>query len=328
MATPSAVRTRISIEPVASPERRRLGLLALFAAVYTYALVVFGGIVRITGSGMGCGDDWPRCNGQWIPEFTLETLIEYTHRLLAAGIGLVVLAVFAYALVHRHKPGFSGRGGLLRPLALGAVLLIFQIALGAITVRLELPTEVTVAHFVTALLFMATLIVTAVRAGTFGDAAAQHVDARTARGAARAAAIATVLGLTLVGLGAVTANTPGAPQACQGFPLCNGQLMPEAASTVHIHWTHRIVAYLLALHVLGATFAAHRRGAAGIVRRAATVATALVVLQIGVAAALVLLFLPQSLQALHLAVGAAIWFAIVAWTALARVNARAAYEHA
>lgn len=325
MITGSAARTRISIEAAGSPERRRLGLLALFAAVYTYALIVFGGIVRITGSGMGCGDDWPRCNGQWIPEFTLETLIEYTHRLLAAGIGLVVLAVFAYAVLHRRKPGMSGPGGLLRPLALGALLLVFQIALGAITVRLELPTGVTVAHFVTALLFMATLVITAVRAGIFGDPAGEHVAARAARSAARAAMIAAALGLALVALGAVTANTPGAPQACQGFPLCNGQLMPDAtAPSVHIHWTHRIVAYLLALHVLGATFATYRRNVAGAVKRAAATTTALVLLQIVVAAALVLSFLPRPLQALHLAVGAAIWFALVAWAALARASARAA----
>jgi heme A synthase len=329
MTTRSDTQTRIAIEHAPPPERRRLGLLALFAAIYTYALIVFGGIVRITGSGMGCGDDWPRCNGQWIPEFTLETLIEYTHRLLAAGIGLVVLAVFAYGLLHRRKPGFSGPGGVLRPLALGAVLLVLQIALGAITVRLELPTEVTVAHFVTALLFMATLVIAAVRSGILGETSAHRVDARAARTAARVATVAAGLGLLLVALGAVTANTPGAPQACQGFPLCNGQLMPRAsAAGVHIHWTHRIVAYILALHVLGATFATYRRDAARAVRRAAAATTVLVLAQIGVAAALVLAFLPRSLQALHLAVGAAIWFALVVWAALARASARTASGNA
>jgi hypothetical protein len=53
-----------------------------------------------------------------------------------------------------------------------------------------------------------------------------------------------------------------------------------------------------------------------------------VLVQIAIAAALVLFFLPRSLQALHLAIGAAIWFALVAWAALARANARAAHGHA
>jgi heme A synthase len=304
-------------------EARRLGALSLFAAIYTYALIVFGGIVRITGSGLGCGDDWPRCNGHWIPPFTFETLIEYTHRLLAAGIGLVVLAVFGYAIMHRRKPGIAGPGGLMRPVALAAALLVVQILLGAITVRLELPPEVTVLHFVTAMLFMATLILTAVRGGVFGDAAAAG-DAKAAGKAARMAGGAAVVGLIVVAFGAVTANVPGAPQACQGFPLCNGALMPAGGSPpVHIHWTHRLLAILLFLHVLAATISAYARGATTAVRRASAVTLALIAAQIGVAAALVLTALPRELQAVHLAVGAGIWFAIVVWATLARRDARA-----
>lgn len=316
--------------------RRRLGALAAFAAVYTYGLIVFGGIVRITGSGMGCGDDWPRCNGQWIPEFTFETLIEYTHRLLAAGIGLVVLAVFAYAILHRRAPGVGGRGGLLRPLAAGAVLLAIQIVLGAVTVRLELPTGVTVAHFIMAMLFMATLVVTAIRGGVLGaaeartreqpeheavDGSARDERAGGRRGAVdrrawRMAAAAVALGLLVVSLGALTANSPGAPEACRGFPLCSGRLLPFS-TTAHVHWTHRLFAILLLFHVLGATWSAHRRRAPAAVRGAARATLGLITIQIALAAALVILPLPIHLQIAHLAVGAAIWVALVAWATLA-----------
>jgi heme A synthase len=306
---------------------RRLGALTLFAAIYTYALIVFGGFVRITGSGMGCGDDWPRCNGRWIPVFTVETLIEYTHRLLAAGIGVVVLAVFAYALLHRRAPGIAGRGGVLRALLVAGVLLGVQVALGAITVRLELPTEVTVLHFMTALLFMAALLVSAVRAGTFGSPAAPAADLRNARRSANAALIAAVLGLIVVSFGAVTANTPGAPLACQGFPLCNGELVPRAQiAEVHIHWTHRLLAFLLLAHAAGATLMTRLRGASPAVVKSATAVLLLVVTQIAVAAALVLLFLPRFLQGLHLAVGAAIWFALVVWVTLARRELHTAHS--
>jgi cytochrome c oxidase assembly protein subunit 15 len=306
-------------------ELRRLGALSLFAAVYTYALVVFGGIVRITGSGMGCGDDWPRCNGQWIPTFTLETLIEYVHRLLAAGIGVVVLVVFAYALVQRGRAGFAGPGGVLRPLGLGAVLLVFQVALGAITVRLELPTGVTVLHFITALLFMATLIVAAVRAGgTGGESGEPAASGAVARSASRAAMTAAALGLVVVSFGAITANLPGAPLACQGFPLCNGSLLPQAATPIHVHWSHRLAAFVLLFHVVFAARSARRRGATRPVVRAAQTAAALVIAQVAVAAVLVLLYLPAWLQALHLAVGAAVWFVLVVWSALARRDARSA----
>jgi len=303
---------------------RRLGLLSLLAALYTWLLVVFGGIVRITGSGMGCGDDWPRCNGEWIPAFTFETLIEYVHRLLAAGIGLVVLTVVVYAIVRRRSPGVSGAGGQMRPLLLATALFFFQAMLGAVTVWLELPPSVTIAHFVTAMLFMATLIVAAARGGAFGPTTAS-VDPHVTRVASWAMTSAAV-GLVVIAFGAMTANTPGAPQACTGFPLCNGRWLPEpGAVSVEIHWAHRVAAFILLIVAGAATRAALRTGARSVARAAGTT-FALIVLQLIVAAVLVLSELPPSLQATHLAVGAAVWFALAAWASIARLNARASLD--
>jgi heme A synthase len=125
-----------------------------------------------------------------------------------------------------------------------------------------------------------------------------------------------VLAFVVITFGALTANTAGAPLACQGFPLCNGALLPAGVSQVHIHWTHRLLAFLLLLHVLGAALRAWR--VQPIVRRAAFSALLLVAGQIVVAAALVLLHLPTELQVLHLAVGGAAWAAVVGWALLAR----------
>jgi heme A synthase len=296
----------------------RAGLLALVAAAYTYALVVFGGIVRITGSGMGCGDDWPRCNGEWIPPFTFETVIEYTHRLLAAGIGMVVLGVLGYAFVKRAAPGMAGKGGLLRPFGLAAALFVFQALLGAVTVRLELPTHVTVAHFITAMLFIATLVVGAVRGGVLGEVRSHNVG-QGARKASTWAFTTAAVGLIVVGFGAVTANTAGAPAACMGFPLCSGSLLPPAGAVpAEIHWAHRVAAFTLLFVALTAALAAARAGMSAPVRRAAWITVGLIVLQLVVAAILVLMTLPPFLQALHLAVGAAVWFALVVWAAQAK----------
>jgi heme a synthase len=303
------------------PEQKRLALLSLFAAIYTYLLVVFGGIVRITGSGLGCGDDWPRCNGEWIPTFTLETLIEYTHRLLAAGIGIVVLGVFGYAWLRRRSAGVSGRGGLVGPLLLAAMLLIFQAALGAVTVRLELPTSVIVAHFVTAMLFMTTLLVAAGRGGALGRVGGNG-SAMLSKIASRVTAVA-VLGLVVVAFGALTANTPGAPAACTGFPLCNGSLLPMAGvRTAEIHWGHRLVAFAVLFAALWAARSAANAGASRAVVRAGWAAVILIVTQIAVAAGLVLMRLPPAMQALHLAAGAAVWFALATWAILARLDAQ------
>jgi len=64
---------------------RRLRWLAWAAAIATYLLIVLGAVVRITGSGLGCGNDWPVCHGRLFPSFDdLTTLIEWNHRLVAA----------------------------------------------------------------------------------------------------------------------------------------------------------------------------------------------------------------------------------------------------
>lgn len=311
---------------VANAARRGFGRLATFAAVYTYALIAVGGIVRITGSGLGCGDDWPRCHGQWIPPFTFETVIEYAHRLLAAGISFVVLAVVVQALRRRRMPGFSGRGGLLRPALLAGVFLVVQVLLGGITVMLKLPAAVTILHLGTAMALLATLLVAAIRAGALGGrgAAATAVGAEGARKVARSALGAAALGYLVVLMGALVANTgapvSGAPSAaalaCQGFPLCNGGI--GGGGIVHIQLTHRILAYLLFFHVIGAVVATRKRSASLEVERAATATLVLVVLQLGVAAAMVTMVFPPSFRAAHLVVGAAVWSSLVIWTTLAR----------
>jgi heme a synthase len=295
---------------------RRFAGFATFAAIWTYALIVFGGIVRITGSGMGCGEHWPKCNGRWIPPFTLETLIEYTHRLLGVSIGLVLIAVFAYALLHRQEPGFAGKGGVLRYSAAVLVLVVVQGLLGAITVWLNLPAKVIVIHFSTALIIMAVLISAAVRAR-----ALIRAGAGVSVGASlppKGPMVAAWLVFVTVVFGAIVANNRGAPQACQGFPLCNGSLLPSGQLLVLMHWSHRLIAFATFFYVLYQAWRTWTHGAVTSVRISALASAAAVTLQVGVAAALVLMHLPPSLQGLHLALGAAVWAAVVTWAGLAR----------
>ena len=61
---------------------RRLSILSLILGV---GQVVFGAIVRITGSGLGCGDHWPKCEGHWFPPLDRpDLIIEVAHRYIAA----------------------------------------------------------------------------------------------------------------------------------------------------------------------------------------------------------------------------------------------------
>ena len=88
-----------------------------------------------------------------------------------------------------------------------------------------------------------------------------------------------------------------------GIPLCNGQLAPDGNSLQHVHWTHRLLAYTLFAYTVWWAARTRARWAWGVV--------ALVVVQIAVGAAMVLLALPPPWQAAHVAVGAAVWAALV-----------------
>jgi len=257
---------------------RRFTTLAWSAAACTYLLIVLGAIVRITGSGMGCGDHWPLCNGHLFPPLNdIGTVIEWSHRLVAALVSALVVGLAAYDwwLPSPRQP--------VRPSYVALGLLVVQVLLGAITVKLELPPWSVVLHLGTAMLLLATLIVAAT--GSFPSY-------RPWLAAFLALSFVTVL------FGALTANL-GAAAACGGFPLCNGQVWVTAGPLALIQWIHRLLAYALAIVAVVWALRAPSR--------ASFVVLALIVVQIGIGAATVLLGLPSGLQAGHVAVGTAVW---------------------
>jgi heme A synthase len=288
---------------------RRLSYLALAVA---YAHLVFGAIVRISGSGMGCGDNWPKCYGHWFPPLDQPALvIEWTHRLLASLLLVALVSLAAGTWLRRNEPGVRGAAGVLR-LAIAAPLMgLLAALLGAVTVFLGNPPYATVAHWVVAMGVIALVTAVAIRAGALGGD-----RARTERGtekAARGAAFA----LIAVAMGGLTAKLPFGAVACTSFPLC-GTNAAAPASSVQVQITHRVFALLLLLHLFGTVMAMRRREESSVVRQAALVALALVVAQIGVAASMVLFHLPPVLRSLHEAVGVLIWIACFAFWYLAR----------
>jgi heme a synthase len=286
-----------------------LGLLALFLG---FAQVVFGAIVRITGSGMGCGDHWPDCYGSFTPAHNGPSLlVEISHRYGAATLGIAIAALAIAAWVKRREPGVGGPGGVLRASLLAIVLVVVAALFGAVTVKLALEPWVVVTHLAIAMSLLAVLVVAVVRAGGLGAFAIPERSERTLR-AGRAAVGLTFLALVL---GALTANTPGAPLACQGFPWCS--VIGERGSPLVIHVWHRIIALLLLGHLIGVAIAVRKRAESRPIRIAAWTALSLVAVQVVVAAAMVEMNLPTPLRSVHQAVGTALWITVVTLTALA-----------
>lgn len=300
---------------------RLLARMATTSVVLTYLHLVFGGIVRITGSGMGCGDHWPRCNGSWVPPFDSPTvMIEYTHRLLAL---LVMIAIASLALVayrRRAQPGVSGAGGVLRSAVTALVLVVAVALLGMITVKLGNRPIATVSHWTLALALLGVTAAAAIRAGALGGAEARS-QGGTPRAVRSLGAGAALAFLTVV-MGGLVAKTPGAAVACPGFPFCGTSPADTPAGASHVQLTHRVLAYVLFFHVVGIATAIGRRAVeARPVKRSAAVAAWLVLLQLGIGAAMVMSMLPAGLRSLHQAVGIAVWLAMFVATYLARTAA-------
>ncbi len=296
-------------KPATFPPMRAFKILTIITSFFTYVLVALSPIVRISGSGLGCGDDWPLCNGRIIPPLDdLAVMIEWGHRLAAASVSLFVAVVAIAAYTRRNDPGFSGPGGIVRPAVLALVLLISQVLLGAVTVWLELPPPVVVLHMSNALALLAAVCITSFRAFAVDGPAMTAASHRTFR----MARVAAVLGGVALLLGALTANM-NAGLACTGFPLCSGAIWPSGGGggLAHIHWTHRLVAYALALHMIGVLAASHRkREPLGVVIAAWMVAAVLVV-HVLVAVLMIARQLPMPLRTWHAGLGTLVWVSLV-----------------
>lgn len=292
------------------PPLRRLAYLAL---VLGFAQVVFGAVVRITGSGMGCGDNWPDCFGSLAPAHSGPgLLIEISHRYGAVALSLAVLALIIAALLTRRTNGVGGPGGVLRPSLLAGLLVVAAAIFGAVTVKMGLHPIVVVTHLAIAMALLGVIVVALVRAGGLGAA---KLPLDVAPRTLRAARIAVALTFATLVFGALTANVPGAPLACRGFPWCRA--IEGGAVPITIQITHRVLAFLVLGHLIGMTVGSRRRKEHRTIRLAVASALALVVLQVIVAAGMVEMLLPVTLRSLHQAVGTATWIAVVAVAALA-----------
>ena len=298
---------------------RRIRSIATIALAVAFVHVVFGAIVRISGSGMGCGDHWPKCYGSWFPPLDRpDLIIEISHRYLASIVGLLVLILAIAAFSLRNVARVGGSKGPLRT-AIGALIAVIVTAvLGGVTVKMGNTMLATVAHWALALTLLALLVMTIVRAADRSEDA-RGVSAKTFRIATAAAALTAVV----VVMGGVTAKYPGAPIACLSFPHC-GANPGVPAGAGHIQMTHRILAILLVGHLIGSYMGVRKRRAleAPDVVRAAAIAMAFGIIQILIAGAMIGMKLPAVLRSAHQAVGVAIWLSTFAYAYMARVASR------
>lgn len=294
---------------------RRASYVALSVALVH---IIFGAIVRISGSGMGCGDNWPKCYGYWIPPFErIDLIIEVTHRYLAIALFASIAWLVLAAWRSREAVAVRGDFGVWNAARLALALWFAPALFGAVTVFTGNPAWATVVHKLLAASLLAVLAVATIRAGGLGGTSILGTTGtRKAVGGATGAAI---LALLVVLLGGLTAKLPGAAVACAGFPLCGEGSLGGGAQ--HVQLTHRILAYLLVLHLASLPFIFRKRREPAVVQRAAWIGMGLGVLQVVWAGWMVTGGFPGVVRSLHQATGILIWVTAFAMMYLARIAA-------
>lgn len=141
--------------------------MALVSTIATYILIFIGGLVRVSGAGLGC-PDWPKCFGRWIPPTDVSQLpadidpslfnitlawIEYLNRLSGMLVGILIAITAVLALMHaRRVPR------IFWPAVAAGLLTAFQGWQGSVVISSELEPVVVSVHAVLALIIVSLLI--------------------------------------------------------------------------------------------------------------------------------------------------------------------------
>lgn len=281
--------------------------ISLVTVLAVFALVVLGGVVRVTESGLGC-PDWPLCYGKLLPPLEFTAIVEYSHRFVASAIVSPLILITGGTVWFAYRK----ERWLTIPAALAVVLLIIQALLGGITVLQELPGEIVAAHLAVAEALLACLVLITVVAFKGPPAGRPAIpDGRPPDRFPKLALISAGAVYFLILSGSyVTAS--GATAACVTWPLCQGDIFPQGLPAA-IHMGHRYVALIVGVFLLYSMHLGFRgKERPPEVKLLSMAVAALFVLQIAVGAATILFGFPIHLVALHLALGSAVWATIAA----------------
>ena len=230
-----------------------------YLTFFVMFFATFGGtVVTRTGSGLGCGQEFPLCHGQFIPAHTVESLIEYSHRLVSGLAGLLSLAVvIAFWMYNKRKD--------LRVYSVMTLIFVLvQATMGALAVVYNQSSAVLALHFGFSLIAFASSLMLALGIRRLDKAKGvfnlMNLP-RVSRSFRNLTWLTTVYCYVVVYVGAFVSHSDSAG-GCSGWPLCNGEWIPELSGGVGIAFMHRIAA--LVLFILIATLAhfayRHNRG--------------------------------------------------------------------
>ena len=289
-----------TVPPPEQESLKPLKFLLLISSVLIFLLITLGGIVRVTDSGLAC-PDWPLCHGKFIPPRDLSIYIEYSHRLTATVVSLM-LVITAIVTWLRYRYLQTVKTLLL--ISLG--LLTLQVALGAITVLKELPPHVVTAHLGIAELIFASVILALV-----WSKYPQTILISPGQKNLVTLVLLGVLGTYIVIISGSYIVGNGSGPSCPSWPLCDGGIFPATSSGL-AHMSHRIIAGITTLLVGYLCFyILTNRDLPKVIRITAIHIGILVAFQILVGAANPWSQFSPIFKALHLSLATIIWGGVV-----------------
>jgi heme A synthase len=200
--------------------------LAVVTAAFAYLQIALGGVVRVSGSGLGC-PDWPLCHGRPYPPANLHAIIEYSHRAVGSVTGVLIIAtvILAWVVWRTRRP-------IVAWLATASLIgVVGEGLLGAGVVANELASWLVVIHLGLAMIILGFLVATAVMSLPPSEGIPGQGVRRLAAISAGATYLLLLTGSTVVASGAAT--------TCRSWPLCGAGLTPDFAGVSAWTMLHR-----------------------------------------------------------------------------------------
>ncbi len=292
----------------AGAERDWFGRYAWGVTAYNVLVVLWGAFVRATGSGAGCGEHWPLCNGVVVPRAPrLETVIEFTHRItsglaLAAVAGLCIWALYLYPRGHRVR----------RLASLSMVFLVIEALLGAGLVLFRYVEHdasagraaYLSAHLANTEVLLAVLAMTAWCASRGAQGPSWRKGDRTLLGALPAA-----IAISITGVIAALGDTLWPAQSVASGVL--QEFSAASAGLLRLRLLHPGVAILCGAYLFWAAGRVLRKKPHPALKRLALLVLTVLALQLIAGAVNIVLLAPVWMQIVHLLVANVLWLALV-----------------
>lgn len=273
--------------------------VAFLTALFAYLQIALGGVVRVSGSGLGC-PDWPLCHGRPYPPADIHSIIEYSHRTVGAitGILIIVTVVLAWLVFRNTRP-------LVAWLATASLVgVAAEGGLGGLVVAKQLAPWLVLVHLGLAMLIVGVLLATAVMSLPEAEGIRDTGFVRMLVAAAAATYVMLLTGSTVV--------ASGADNLCRSWPLCGGGFALDFSGANVFTMLHRGTVLVVGLFIGYALSRALQQPG---LRRVAMATLIVFTLQVAVGAGAALtdngLF-----NGLHVAIATLVWSGVLATTLL------------